>query len=191
MAGKPFFPAGSGKGHLARGFSSVSRLEMGTHSGTHVDAPRHFVAGAPGVDALDPSVLIGEARLFQLGDVPYIDTATVDVLDLAGVSRILLGTRNSSLLAGPFTTDFAYLDEGASHRLRDAGIRLLGVDYLSLERYGLPGHPARHTLLAAGVVIVEGLDLKGVPPGDYEIFCLPLKFRDADGAPARVVLREL
>lgn len=177
---------------ISRGDSSnVSRLEMGTHSGTHVDAPRHFLTGAAGVDALDPALLVGEARLFQLGDIPYVDAESMAALDLTGVSRLLLGTRNSSLLRSAFTDDFAYLDEGAARYLQGTGVRLLGVDYLSVEAYRSPGHPAHRVLLASGVVILEGLDLQDVPAGDYELLCLPLKLRGADGAPARVLLREL
>jgi arylformamidase len=113
-------------------------------------------------------------------------------LDLKGVTRLLLGTRNSVLLEqGQFNLDYSFVSEDAARYLVDMGIKLVGVDYLSIEEYKKEGYPAHHILLGAGVVIVEGLDLSGVPSGDYEVLCLPLKLKDGDGAPARVFLREI
>ena len=174
------------------GSSNISLLHIGTHSGTHADAPCHFIPGAPGIDAVPLEVLLGIARLFQLGDVPCIDRRLLEGLDLTGVSRLLLGTRNSALLKeSQPRTDYAYVSADAAGYLVERGIKLVGVDYLSVEEYQKEGRPTHHTLLRDGVVIVEGLDLSAVPPGDYELICLPLKLRDGDGAPARVLLREL
>ena len=172
--------------------SNISLLHMGSHTATHVDAPRHFITGSRGVDNIDPSVLLGKARLFQLPDVQNIDGRLVEALDLRDVTRLLLGTRNSSQLKqGKFKIDYVSVTEDAADYIVSMGIKLIGVDYLSIEEYHKTGNPVHNTLLSAGVVIIEGLNLAGVPSGDYELLCLPLKIKDADGAPARVLLREL
>ncbi len=174
------------------GSSNVSLLHVGTHTATHVDAPSHFIPGAPGVDSISPEVLLGPARLFQLPDAHHIDRKLLEKLDLKGVKRLLLGTRNSALLKQrQLETDYAFVSDDAARYLVDMGIKLVGVDYLSIEQYQKEGHPTHHILLGAGVVIVEGLYLTDVPSGDYELMCLPLKIKDADGAPARVFLREV
>ncbi len=178
---------------IARGDSSnVSLLHIGTHTATHIDAPRHFIPGALGIDSIAPELLLGQARLFQLPEAHHIDRKLLEGLDLKGVERLLLGTRNSALLKQrQHEPDYAYVSENAARYLVDTGIKLVGVDYLSIEEYQKEGRPAHHILLEAGVVIVEGLDLTAVPSGDYELLCLPLKLKDADGAPARVFLREV
>ncbi len=174
------------------GSSNVSLLHIGTHTSTHVDAPRHFIANGPGVDEIDPCLLVGPARLFQLPNVDHIDQTSLEALDLRGVERALFGIRNSLLLRHEDVhLDYAYVSADAASYLVDAGVRLVGVDYLSIEQYKKEGRPAHHTLLEAGIAIVEGLYLADVPPGDYELLCLPLKVKGADGAPARVLLREL
>jgi arylformamidase len=174
------------------GSSNLSRLKMGSHTGTHVDAPRHFIDGAAGVDAISSDVLTGPARLFQLPRVKRIDRRVLEGLDLEGVSRLLLGTGNSALLGKkPLSMDYAFVTGDAARYMVGRGVKLVGIDYLSIEEHGTVVHPVHHALLGAGVVIVEGLDLAGVPAGDYELMCLPLKMKDADGAPARVLLREV
>ncbi|MDY6911761.1 MAG: cyclase family protein [Chloroflexota bacterium] len=178
---------------IAQGASSnLSLLHIGTHTGTHIDAPRHFIDGAAGVDSLPPEILIGPARLFQLPDVGQIDREVLEKLDLAGTTRILFGTRNSALLTQDVhTPDYVSMTEDGARYLVDAGIELVGIDYLSVEAYRSPGHATHRTLLEAGVVIIEGVYLQGIPSGDYELLCLPLKLKDADGSPSRVLLREL
>ena len=172
--------------------SSVSLLHLGSHTGTHVDAPRHFIAGAPGVSSLDLNILWGKARLFQLPAALRIDRSLLERLDLDGVTRLLLGTGNSARLRkGQFDPGYVFVTEDAASYLVDRDIKLVGVDYLSIEAYHNESHPTHRTLLGAGVVIIEGLVLDGIPPGDYELICLPLKIRDGDGAPARVLLRGL
>ncbi len=174
------------------GSSNVSILHTGTHAATHVDAPSHFIPGAPSIDSIGPEVLLGPARLFQLPGAHHIDRNLLAGLELKGVERLLLDTRNSALLKRrQFEQDYAFISEDAAHYLVDIGIRLVGIDYLSVDQYQNKGRPTHHILLGAGVVIVEGLDLTGVPPGDYELLCLPLKIKNGDGAPARVFLREL
>jgi arylformamidase len=179
---------------VAKGDSSnVSALSLGTHSGTHVDAPRHFFDDRPGIDGLPLDVLIGRARVVEIaGPRRGINARDFDGVTLDGETRVLLKTGNSALWASrEFQADFAFLDEGGARFLLERGVRLVGVDYLSIEQFKRPGAPVHHLLLDRGVVIVEGLNLNGVAPGPYEMFCLPLDVVGGDGAPARVVLRDL
>ncbi|MDY6892422.1 MAG: cyclase family protein [Chloroflexota bacterium] len=178
---------------IATGASSnVSLLHIGTHTATHVDAPHHFIDGAPGVDSIPPEVLVGRARLYQLPEVHHIDRQVLEGLDLSGVTRLLLGTCNSALLQqAHLDMDYAFVAADAARYLVEIGIQLVGIDYLSIEEYQKEGRPTHNILLESGIVIVEGLNLAGVPSGDYELMCLPLRLKDADGAPARVFLREL
>ena len=178
---------------MAQGDSNnVSLLHICSHAATHVDAPRHFIRDAISIDAIAPEILVGPARLLQVPDARDIDHNLLNKLNLKGVKRLLFGTRNSSLLKQKlFESDYVSLTEDAARYLVDIGIKLVGIDYLSVEGYQKKGLPTHHILLEAGVVIVEGLDLTAVPPGDYELFCLPLKIKDGDGAPARVFLLEI
>lgn len=172
--------------------TNVLFLHTSTHATTHVDAPRHFIAGALGIDDIGPEVLLGPARLLQLPEVHHIDRNLLAALELKGVERLLLGTRNSALLKRKqFEQDYAFISEDAARYLVDIGIKLVGIDYLSVDQYQNENRPAHYILLGAGVVIVETLDVTGVPPGDYELLCLPLKIKGGDGAPARVFLREI
>jgi arylformamidase len=173
------------------GSSNVSLLHIGTHTGTHVDAPCHFIPGAPGIDVYKPDVLVGKARLFQLAGVNRIDRLVLGQLDLSQVTRVILGTSNS------YTANTAAIDheivitEDGARLLVEKGIILIGIDNLSHEEYHKEVRPVHEILLGAGIAIVEGLDLVDVPAGDYEIMCLPLKIKGGDGAPARVFLREI
>jgi arylformamidase len=172
--------------------ANVSRIDLGSHTGTHVDAPLHFIDGAPGVDALPLDVLIGPARLIAFGDdVMAVGEAELRRHDLAGVTRLLIRTRNSAWLASEspeFHPDFTHVAPDGAEYLVSIGVRLVGVDYLSVEQFHSPHHKTHRTLLSNGVVIVEGLDLIAPPPGDYEVYCLPLLLAGLDGAPARTVL---
>jgi arylformamidase len=163
--------------------ANISRLAFGVHTGTHVDAPVHFIDDAPAAEALPLDVLVGTARVLDLTAAERLDAAAFDGVDLA--PRILLKTRNSELWGRDFfADDFLALTEDAARRLVDAGVRLVGIDYLSI------GDEAAHdVLLGAGVVPIEGLDLREVEPGEYELICAPLKLVGSDGAPARVFLR--
>jgi len=176
---------------IAAGASAnVTRLVMGSHSGTHIDAPRHFIEGAPAVDAIDPEVLIGRARVFDLPVADVVDSILLQGLDLKHQRRVLFKTRNSARLhRGEITDDYACLTAEAAAYLVAQGVGLVGIDSLSIEQAHAPGHPVHKTLLGAGVVIIEGLDLSDVPDGYYDLMALPLKVRDADGAPARVFLK--
>ena len=163
--------------------ANESRLDFGVHSGTHVDAPVHFIDGAAGAEALPLDVLIGPARVLDLTAAEQLDARAFAGVDLA--ERVLLKTRNSELWASAsFAEDFVALTEDGARALIDGGVRLVGIDYLSI------GDEAAHqALLGAGVVAVESLDLRRVDPGEYELICAPLKLVGSDGAPARVLLR--
>jgi arylformamidase len=168
----------------------LSRLSMATHSGTHVDAPAHFVAGGSTVDQLPLEILMGKARVAEVGVRERVDRGDLEALDLRDDLRVLLKTRMSGQMLKPgYQEDHVYLSEDAALYLAQAGIKLVGFDYLSIDRFGSADFPAHHALLGAGVVVVEGLDLSGVEPGEYEMACLPLRVAGGDGAPARVVLR--
>ena len=157
--------------------ADVSRLALGTHTGTHVDPPAHFLPGTATVDALPLDVLIGPAVVAQFSSAP-IDGAALEATALpAGSARLLLKT---GAAAGTVTPDGA-------RWLVERGVRLVGADTLSIEPE-TDDYPVHRTLLGAGVVIVEGLDLAAVGPGAYQLVCLPLRIVDGDGAPARAVL---
>ena len=173
--------------------ANLSRMELGTHTGTHVDAPLHFVHGGAGADRLALDVLVGPAFVADARGAPGdIDAAALAALGVpAGSERLLLRTRNGELWdRGAFTRDYVGVADDAARELVAMGVRLLGIDYLSIAPSADPA-PTHRTLLEAGVVIVEGLDLRAVDPGAYELICLPLRIEGADGAPARVLLRPL
>jgi arylformamidase len=155
--------------------ANISRLDFGVHTGTHVDAPLHFVDGAAGAEALPLDVLVGPCVV-----VDGLEPAAVP----AGAERVLFKTPNSLLWEREeFAEEFVKLDEEAARTLVGNGVRLVGIDYLSIG-----DEEAHHVLLEAGVVPVEGLDLRGVEPGEYRLVCAPLKLVGSDGAPARVLL---
>jgi arylformamidase len=169
---------------------NVARLSMGAHSGTHVDAPYHFLADGTTVEQLPLEILVGKARVVEIGARERIERGDLEALDLKEDIRVLIKTRMSGQLRNPvFQEDFVYLTPDAATYLVQAGIKLVGIDYLSIEKFGSKDFAAHHALLRAGVVIIEGLDLSEVEPGEFEMWCLPLKVAGADGAPARVVLR--
>ena len=167
--------------------ANVSELDMGAHSGTHVDAPNHFLEAGPGAEALPLETLIGPAEVVDATTATTaLDLVTLRDLELPprGSERILFKTRNSQLWSrNEFTRDFVRLDGEAAAYLVERGVKLLGIDYLSIG-----DAEAHRVLLSAGVVCVEGLDLRGIEPGSYELVCLPLKLVGSDGAPARAVL---
>lgn len=180
---------------LAKGDSSnVSYLHFGAHTGTHVDAPAHFIEGARKIDSLPLELLIGRARIVRVpDDATEIERNFLAACDLNQVERVLFHTRNSSFWNEGFRKDFTHLTPEAAQHLVDIGIKLVGTDYLSIEKFHSGHHRTHLTLLSKGIVILEGLNLSDVPAGDYELICLPLKIAEGagDGAPARVVLRTM
>lgn len=177
------------QGDVAR----VSHLSFSTHIGTHIDPPYHFMRDGQPLDQVPLDVFIGPASVIDVGEVDVIDAAVLRRFDLAGATRVLFKTKNSRFwhTTNEFQTSFVYLEADAAALLVECGVRLVGIDYLSVEKFNFEEPTTHWTLLGANVVIVEGLDLTEVPPGDYELLCLPLKIKDGDGGPARVVLRDL
>jgi arylformamidase len=176
---------------IARGDSAnVTALSLGSHTGTHVDAPHHFLDGRSTVEEMTPEALVGTAQVIEVTEPRHITAAD---LENAGIPtetrRILLKTPNSAFWDhDDFHTDFVGLTGEAARWLVDSAVVLIGIDYLSIEQFRSPTHQVHKTLLEAGVIIVEGLDLRHVPAGTYTMVCAPLKVVGADGAPARVFL---
>ena len=169
--------------------ANVSRLDFGVHSGTHVDAPNHFLDGEPGIDSVPLDVLVGPAQVVDGASLPReVSASALQSLAIPDAAeRLLLKTRNSALWErDSFSEDFVSLDESGARWLVERGVRLIGIDYLSI------GDEAAHkVLLRAGVVPLEGLDLRRVEPGSYRLICLPLRIEGSDGGPARVLLETL
>jgi len=176
---------------VAKGASAnVSTVRFGSHTGTHVDASRHFFDDGQPVDRIPLERLIGPALLVRFDDdVRSVGVAELRGKDLEKHKRILLRTRNSALLSQPqFVGDYTFLAPDGAQYLVDNGVELVGVDYLSIEQFHSGHHRTHRTLLERSVVIVEGLDLSAPPAGEYEFICLPLRLAGCDGAPARAVL---
>ncbi|MGH9584544.1 MAG: cyclase family protein [Bryobacteraceae bacterium] len=184
-------------------FERISEIEQGTganvtlcrmtaHTGTHMDAPLHFLPGQKGIDAFPLGVGIGAARVLSIpASVPVVTRAELEHRDIQAGDRILLKTRNSLRRweRDDFHEDYAGINASAARFLADAGIALIGVDYLSVGVFEGDGRDTHRILLSSGVWIVEGLELSEVPEGDYDLICLPLRIQGCDGSPARVVLR--
>jgi arylformamidase len=193
--GDPGIQIGSWRALNKGDSANVSVVNFGAHTGTHVDAPAHFIEGARKIESLPLESLIGEAVVVEVpSDYLVIDGSFISANVPPGSERVLFKTRNSAFWNEPepqFHADFTHLDLQAATKLRDQGAKLVGIDYLSIEKFKSPGHPTHLALLENGIVIVEGLNLTDVPPGRYEVICLPLRLRSdlGDGAPARVVLR--
>ena len=174
--------------------ANVSSIAMGVHTGTHVDAPYHFLSDGDTVENMLLEVLIGKVKVVRIDD--HVDVITRDVLERIhledGIERVLFKTRNSRYLADyrvGFKEDFVGIDAGASELLVEKGIKLVGIDYLSIAPYKR-SRPTHEVMLGAKMVIIEGVDLSHVEAGDYILYCLPLKLKKTEGAPARVILIE-
>jgi arylformamidase len=172
--------------------ANVSHLDMGAHTGTHVDAPFHFLPDGACIESLDLSILVGPVQVVELPTgVNEINAELIQQAGLAeGVTRVLFKTRNSSFWAQgvrEFQTEFVGINLDGAQALAARGIRLVGIDYLSVAPYRR-SRPTHEVLLKAAMVVVEGLDLSAVPAGFYQLYCLPLKIKGSDGAPARVIL---
>jgi arylformamidase len=172
---------------------TLSAYSLGAHSGTHVDAPMHFVANGAPIDRVPLDRLIGPARVIEIADeVQAIDASELGKHDWRGAPRILFRTRSSihGWMTSPlFHRDFAYIAPDAAQLLADANVQLVGIDYLSAEQFGAPAARTHQILLGKGIPIVEGLLLTAVRGGDYDLIVLPMKVGGHEGAPARAVLR--
>ena len=174
--------------------ANVSTLAFGSHTATHVDAPKHFVDDGQAVDEIPLERLIGPAVLLEFPDsLMSVGRAELEAqaAALRGHTRVLLRTRNSALLArAEFVRDYTYLAPDGAEYLVGLGVEVVGIDYLSVEQFRSGHHRTHLTLLRRGVVIIEGLSLSAVRPGVYDLVCLPLRIAGIDGAPARAVLIE-
>jgi arylformamidase len=172
------------------GSSNVSALAFGSHTGTHVDAPKHFFDDGAGVDLLSLDVLMGPAVVVRVDDdVMAVGADHLRLHELTGHERILIKTRNSGFIRDDeFVKDYTYLAPDGAEYLASLGIKLVGVDYFSVEQFHSGHHRTHRTLLERGIIIVEGLDLSIPPMGPYELRVLPLRLAGLDGAPARAVL---
>jgi arylformamidase len=164
-----------------------------SHTGTHIDAPSHFIAGGKTVDQLPIELLIGRTRVIQFASGNKITAESLEEHDLSEVVRVLFKTRNSYLWQSGkgFVKNYVHLTVDAAEHLIESGIKVVGIDYLSVDKYPSEKLDVHLKLLQNGIIIIEGLDLREVDPGDYEMICLPMKIKDGDGAPARVILRAL
>lgn len=182
----------SAKSHLSEDKTHSVRLtsiEMGSHTGTHIDAPFHMIEGGKRLEEFPLETLTGPARVFDVTGVRSLGHASLERLDWNGVERALFKTENSKHWQdGRFYEDFVYLDPDGAEFLVEQGIRLVGIDYLSIDKFGSGSHPSHFVLLKRNIPILEGLNLSAVLPGDYTVVALPLNLQNADGAPARVIL---
>lgn len=176
---------------MAKGDSSnVSHLSIGSHTGTHVDAPLHMIPGGAGIDKVPLDALIGPAIVCAFADdVMAVTEALLRTQPIQGHERVLLKTRNSGFIRDrEFHRDYTYLAPDGAAYLASLGVRLVGIDYLSIEQFHSGHHRTHTTLLGRGIAIVEGLDLSQPEPGSYQLMCLPILLAGIDGAPARAVL---
>jgi arylformamidase len=172
---------------------TLSAFSLGAHSGTHIDAPMHFIRQGAPIDRVPLEPLIGPARVIDIPDaVQAIDAEELNRHEWRGVPRVLFRTRSSVrrwMRSPTFRRDFAYIAPDAAQQLADAGVALVGIDYISAEQFGAPAPRTHQILLGKGIPIVEGLLLENVPAGDYDLVVLPMKVGGHEGAPARAVLR--
>lgn len=171
--------------------NNSSSVIMSVHSGTHIDAPFHFVPDGLTVEALPLQVFIGPARVCAVSASREISAADVAQIDLRGEKRVLFKTRNSQLLHKPvYDPDFVAFSVDGAKALVERGLQLVGLDYLSVA-HADKQVPVHRAFLDHGIVLLEGIDLSEVPPGRYDLICLPIKLQRSDGAPCRAILREL
>ena len=174
--------------------ANVSTLTLGDHTGTHVDPPIHFIEGGATVESLPVEAMLGPCVVVRHEGKANVSAEWLETAGVPkGTKRLLIRTSNSELWKDPtrhFTREIVAVDASAARWCVERGIRLVGVDYLTIEPQGpeKAGYPTHKTLLGAGVVIIEGLDLREIAPGEYELVCAPLKIAGGDGAPARVFL---
>jgi arylformamidase len=172
--------------------ANVSKISLGSHTGTHMDAPIHFVRDGEGMDRMPLDATIGRARVIEIQDPVSIKPDELGSHGIGRGERILFKTRNSSRewWSQDFIEDFVYVSQEAARYLAVREVRTVGVDYLSVGGFRKDGVETHQALLGAGIWVIEGLNLSRVEPGEYELTCLPLKVADGDGAPARAILRK-
>jgi arylformamidase len=180
------------KSHVSRDKShtvQLTSIEMGSHTGTHMDAPFHMIENGKRLSDFTVDVFAGPATVLEVPSVRSVGRTELEKFKWNGAERVLLKTENSKHWKdGKFFEEFVYLEPDGAQFLADRGVRLVGIDYLSVDKFRSPSHPSHFVLLKKDIVIVEGLNLNAVPAGDYTMFALPLNLQGSDGAPARVIL---
>jgi len=174
---------------------TLSKYSLGAHSGTHIDAPQHFIRDGASVDKVPLDPLIGPARVIDIPDsVQSIDATELNRHKWKGAERLIFRTRSSvrGWMSSPiFHHDFAYVAPDAAQLIADAGVKLVGIDYISIEQFGGPAPLTHRILLGKGIPIIEGFALETIAPGDYDLIVLPIKVAGHEGAPARAVMRKI
>lgn len=171
--------------------ANVTHLSMSAHTGTHIDAPLHFFKQGKDVTEIDFDTLIGPVKLIAVTNPQNISLAEIKEYPIESGDRIIIKTKNSDAdwSRKPFMTGYVYLSTPAARWLVERGIKTIGVDYLSVA--GMDnGTEVHQLLLGAGITVIEGLKLEGIAPGQYEMMALPMKIKNSDGAPARVLIRK-
>lgn len=193
-----YFP-GDPKPQISRVYSiekgeaaNVSKLTLSSHTGTHIDAPAHFIKDGKTIDQIPLEYLIGEVKVFEVYDDDSITKEFLESKNIEYGDRIFFKTKNSQYLSNTskFYENYVYLSLEAAQFLVEREVKVVGIDYLSIEEFASYDFAVHKSLLSNGVVIIEGLDLSQVCEGKYRYVALPLKLKDCDGAPARVVLIE-
>lgn len=172
---------------------TVSRLDLSAHTGTHMDAPAHYLRDGRTLDTMPLGATVGPARVVEVQDPESIKVADIDACDPQPGERILFKTPNSARVwqANEFVKDFVYISQEAARALGERRVQMVGIDYLSIGGFFKDGVETHEAILGAGIWVIEGLNLSQVTPGSYELVCLPLKIFESDGAPARAILRPL
>ena len=171
--------------------ATVSKMSLGVHTGTHMDAPLHFIRNARSIDTMPLDATVGPARVIPISDKKSIKQEELRTHSIAAGERLLFKTSNStnSWNSDQFDQNFVFISKDAAQYLAEVGVRTVGVDYLSVGGFREDGPETHEALLNAGIWIIEGLNLAAVEPGHYELVCLPLRLMGAEGAPARAILR--
>ena len=173
---------------------NVTKLEMGVHTGTHIDSPNHFIEGGITTDSMELEVLMGKCLVIEITSKSNVQVSDLFDFEIGKYERLLLKTKNSVHWENgskKFDKNFIALSLEAAEYLVKSGIKLIGIDYLSIEAYGVREHKVHHHLLNNQIAILEGLNLSKVDSGEYELICLPLKLVDCDGAPVRAILKDV
>jgi arylformamidase len=171
--------------------ANVSTISFGSHTGTHMDAPIHFLRGGEGIDRMPLDATMGRARVVEIQDPSSVKPEELEAHGIGRGERVLFKTKNSTRRwwEEDFIEDFVYVSQEAGRYLADRGVTTVGVDYISVGGFYEDGPETHQALLGAGIWIIEGLDLTGIEPGEYDLICLPIKVKDGDGAPSRALLR--
>ncbi len=172
---------------------NLTKMSMGVHTGTHMDAPLHFVKDGKSIDTMPLSATLGRARVIEIGDTESIKPAELEQHNIQPGERILFKTINSTQYWQPYTfvKEFVYISQEAAQYLAKLQIQTVGVDYLSVGGFYKDGPETHHALLGAGIWIIEGLNLASVQAGAYDLICLPIKMMGSEGAPARAILKKV